>query len=167
MNNIQKTIGIVTSIVFIIMLLFPPFFFITEPYGQPGVVYDAFLLNNPEHLNIATFLLLAQMFGMLIVGAAAYFIASRMGYRKNLTGGLWEQKGENGHTFFSGPLSPFSKIYIVPNTCKDAESDPDYFFYLGAREKNVMRKTKTEEQSINGNDLSSEAYQNCKTLRVK
>ncbi|PKN20741.1 MAG: hypothetical protein CVU71_02865 [Deltaproteobacteria bacterium HGW-Deltaproteobacteria-6] len=166
MNNAQKTIGIIVSIVFLIMLLYPPFIVISEPHGQPGVAYD-FLFGNPDHRNINTFLLLTQMFGILIIGAISFFIANRVGDRNNLTGGLWEQTGENGHPFFSGPLSSFSKIYIVPNIYKDEKSDPDYFFYLGGNEKKAMPKPNTGQQLVGKNNLSDEAYRHCKPASME
>lgn len=157
MNNTQKVIGVIVCIVFMVMLLYPPFVFITGPHGPHGIVYG-FLLNNPEHRSINTFLLLVQMFGVLMIGAIACLITNRAGGSNHLTGGLWEHKGENGQTFFCGPLSPFSKIYIVPNTHKDAKSDPDFFFYLGASEKKAMVKPEIEEKSVNEIDPKHTAH---------
>jgi uncharacterized protein (DUF736 family) len=48
--------------------------------------------------------------------------------------GLWKQQDKNGQTYLAGTLSQVSKVMVMPNSYKKTESDPDYFFYLGAKE---------------------------------
>ena len=48
--------------------------------------------------------------------------------------GLWEATDKNGATYLTGTLSQVSKVMVMPNTFKKTEAEPDYFFYLGAKE---------------------------------
>jgi hypothetical protein len=48
--------------------------------------------------------------------------------------GLWKATDKNGQTYLSGNMSQVSKVMVMPNTFKKSETDPDYFFYLGAKE---------------------------------
>ena len=62
--------------------------------------------------------------------------------------GLWKQKDKNGQTFLSGSLSPISKVLVMPNTFKKTEKGPDYFFYLGANEKKVLKSPATGSNDL-------------------
>ena len=44
--------------------------------------------------------------------------------------GLWKTKDRNGNVFLSGRLNTMNKILILPNTGKQKDEDPDYFFYI-------------------------------------
>ncbi|MCX6090441.1 MAG: hypothetical protein NTX88_08780 [Candidatus Atribacteria bacterium] len=44
--------------------------------------------------------------------------------------GLWKTKDRNGNLFLSGRLNTMNKILILPNTGKEKDEDPDYFFYI-------------------------------------
>jgi len=44
--------------------------------------------------------------------------------------GLWKTKDRNGNIFLSGRLNTMNKILILPNTGKQKDEDPDYFFYI-------------------------------------
>ncbi|HCU21914.1 MAG TPA: hypothetical protein DF698_03305 [Candidatus Atribacteria bacterium] len=44
--------------------------------------------------------------------------------------GLWKTRDRNGNVFLSGRLNTMNKILILPNTGKQKDEDPDYFFYI-------------------------------------
>jgi hypothetical protein len=44
--------------------------------------------------------------------------------------GLWKTRDRNGNVFLSGRLNTMNKILILPNTGKQKDEDPDYFFIL-------------------------------------
>ena len=44
--------------------------------------------------------------------------------------GLSKKKDKYGQTFLIGSLNALSQILILPNTHKEQETQPDYFFYI-------------------------------------
>jgi len=44
--------------------------------------------------------------------------------------GLWKTKDRNGNVFLSGRLNTMNKILILPNTGKQKDEDPDYYFFI-------------------------------------
>jgi len=68
--------------------------------------------------------------------------------------GLWKTRDRNGNVFLSGRLNTMNKILILPNTGKQKDEDPDYFFYI------APLKPKRPEGSEKKESNPRESYQN-------
>ncbi len=49
--------------------------------------------------------------------------------------GLWKGKDKNGNEYLSGNFNAVTRLMILSNTNKKGDKDPDYFLYIGSKEK--------------------------------
>ena len=49
--------------------------------------------------------------------------------------GLWKGKDKKGNGYLSGNLNAVTRLMILTNSYKKGERDPDYFLYIGPKEK--------------------------------
>jgi len=62
-------------------------------------------------------------------------------------GGLWLNKDKNGNEYFSGDFTNGTKILIYKNTFKEKENQPDFQYYLSAKQKKdeVLKKPEASD----------------------
>ena len=62
--------------------------------------------------------------------------------------GLWKGKDKNGNGYLSGNLNAVTRLMILSNTFKKGERNPDYFLYIGAKEKAGNGKEKPKQDGF-------------------
>ncbi|HHT09853.1 MAG TPA: hypothetical protein PLK24_06400 [Atribacter sp.] len=77
--------------------------------------------------------------------------------------GLWKTRDRNGNVFLSGRLNTMNKILILPNTGKQKDEDPDYFFYIAPlkpRRPDGSRKKEGNPREIRRNVAQDNTQKN-------